>query len=192
MSKPKISREILSKKAADIFRTKGYRGTSVQDIADACQLSKASVYHHISSKETLALDLVRELRLHYRNQIFSVVFNSQLSGPQRMERFFLTLAKYYQEDAESCLLKKFLGELNPQDGALWDEVKNYAEEFVETIMNFLPEKKIDERRGQAIRIFSLIQGYLLLNKIWPGAKTIEALNRFCQDLYNKPEMVAGG
>ena len=44
--------------AAQIFREKGFHGTSMQDIADAVNLQKASLYHHISSKQEILLAIL--------------------------------------------------------------------------------------------------------------------------------------
>jgi len=49
-------REILET-AARLICEKGYEGTSIQDIADACSLTKAGLYHHIRSKEHLLLEI---------------------------------------------------------------------------------------------------------------------------------------
>jgi AcrR family transcriptional regulator len=48
----KRRREILELSAKLICK-KGYDGTGVQDIAEACGLTKAGLYHHIGSKEGL-------------------------------------------------------------------------------------------------------------------------------------------
>ena len=40
------------------IREKGYEGTSVQEIADACGLTKAGLYHHIQSKEQLLIEIM--------------------------------------------------------------------------------------------------------------------------------------
>ncbi|HLT58922.1 MAG: TetR/AcrR family transcriptional regulator [Limnochordales bacterium] len=45
--------EELLETALRLFREKGYRTTSMQDIADALGLRKASLYHYIRSKEDL-------------------------------------------------------------------------------------------------------------------------------------------
>ena len=39
--------------AARLIRERGYEGTSMQEIAAACQLTKAGLYHHIQNKEQL-------------------------------------------------------------------------------------------------------------------------------------------
>jgi len=186
--KPRLTRALLLKNASDLFRTKGYHRTSIQDIADACQLTKASIYHHISSKESLALDLIRELREHYQTNIFPISCDPTLSRPQRLKHYLQRLADYYQEEGQSCMLKKFLGELTPADGSLWEEVKAFADDSINAIINVLPEEPKEEIRAQAIRIFTLIQGYLLLNKVWPAENTLEAINRFCQKFYYSAEV----
>jgi AcrR family transcriptional regulator len=44
--------------AAQIFRQKGYHGTSMQDIADAVHLQKASLYYHISGKQEILVSIL--------------------------------------------------------------------------------------------------------------------------------------
>lgn len=54
ISKP---RRILQQAARLIFE-KGYEGTSMQDIADACGLTKAGLYHHVATKEALLVAIM--------------------------------------------------------------------------------------------------------------------------------------
>jgi AcrR family transcriptional regulator len=48
----KRQREVFET-AARLICKKGYDGTSIQEIADACGMTKAGLYHHIGSKEGL-------------------------------------------------------------------------------------------------------------------------------------------
>jgi len=50
-------REILET-AARLMCEKGYLGASLQDIATACGLTKAGLYHHCRSKEDLLLEIM--------------------------------------------------------------------------------------------------------------------------------------
>jgi len=43
--------------AARVICERGYEGAGVQDIAEACGLTKAGLYHHIRSKEHLLLEI---------------------------------------------------------------------------------------------------------------------------------------
>jgi AcrR family transcriptional regulator len=56
MSRPRDHRyhEILEGAARLIFQ-RGYEATSMQEIAEACGLTKAGLYHHIKTKEALLL-----------------------------------------------------------------------------------------------------------------------------------------
>ncbi len=44
--------------AAQIFRQKGYHGTSMQDIANAVHLQKASLYHHVTGKQDILVTIL--------------------------------------------------------------------------------------------------------------------------------------
>ena len=48
-----MTRSDIIQSAAQIFRQKGYHAASMQDIADAVGLQKASLYHHVRSKQDI-------------------------------------------------------------------------------------------------------------------------------------------
>ncbi|WP_169813429.1 TetR/AcrR family transcriptional regulator [Nocardia vaccinii] len=43
--------------ATDLFRTRGYHGTRMDDVAEAAQLNKATLYHYYESKASILFDL---------------------------------------------------------------------------------------------------------------------------------------
>ena len=59
-----MTREDILEAAAQVFRQKGFHGASMNDIADATSLKKASLYHHVSSKQEILLEILdRALQL---------------------------------------------------------------------------------------------------------------------------------
>ena len=46
-------RQELTRTAARLFAERGYHGTSLADVAEAVGIQKASIYHHIETKEDL-------------------------------------------------------------------------------------------------------------------------------------------
>ena len=66
VSRPRDQRyhEILERAARLIFQ-RGYDATSMQEIAEACELTKAGLYHHIKTKEALLLAI-----MHYGMDMF--------------------------------------------------------------------------------------------------------------------------
>ena len=65
-------REILET-AARLICARGYEATSIQDIADACGLTKAGLYHHIESKEHLLLEIMNYGMDVFEEQVLSQV-----------------------------------------------------------------------------------------------------------------------
>ena len=53
-----MTRDDILDAAAQVFRQKGFNGASMQDIAAAVNLQKASLYHHVSSKQEILLALL--------------------------------------------------------------------------------------------------------------------------------------
>jgi AcrR family transcriptional regulator len=53
-----MTRNDILDAAAQVFRQKGYHGASMADIAEAVNLQKASLYHHVSSKQEILLALL--------------------------------------------------------------------------------------------------------------------------------------
>lgn len=53
-----MSKDRILEAAAQIFSEKGFHAASMQDIARSVNLQKASLYHHVSSKQEILLDLL--------------------------------------------------------------------------------------------------------------------------------------
>jgi TetR/AcrR family transcriptional regulator, cholesterol catabolism regulator len=53
-----MDRKDILDAAAQVFRQKGYHGASMSDIAETVNLQKASLYHHVSSKQEILLALL--------------------------------------------------------------------------------------------------------------------------------------
>lgn len=55
-----MTRAEILEAAAQIFSQKGYHGTSMQDIALAVNLQKASLYYHFGSKQEILFELLNQ------------------------------------------------------------------------------------------------------------------------------------
>ena len=53
-----MTRDDILDAAAQIFRKKGFHGASMEDLAAAVNLRKASLYHHVASKQDILLALL--------------------------------------------------------------------------------------------------------------------------------------
>lgn len=56
------TRSLVLRTAAELFAAKGFRETSINEVAERMQMTKGAVYHHFPSKEILAISVVE---VHY-------------------------------------------------------------------------------------------------------------------------------
>ncbi|MGZ4032480.1 MAG: TetR/AcrR family transcriptional regulator, partial [Tumebacillaceae bacterium] len=77
--------EEIIKAAVKLFEQKGYHATSVQDIADEVGLQKGSLYHYISSKEDLLLQLAHRSISDFNTRMERII-ESDLSNEEKMKK----------------------------------------------------------------------------------------------------------
>lgn len=88
-----MTRDDILDAAAQVFRQKGFHGASMSDIATAVKLQKASLYHHVSSKQEILLDLL-ERALGLVTDYISEISNRPLPADQKLRemiRAYLTV-----------------------------------------------------------------------------------------------------
>lgn len=71
--------------AAELFARRGYLGTSMNDVADGCGLSKASLYHYYRDKDELLASIAERHVTRLVALIRSVEEDSSLLPQQRLE-----------------------------------------------------------------------------------------------------------
>lgn len=85
--------------AAQIFRQKGYHGTSMQDIADAVQLQKASLYHHVTGKQDILVAILDQA-LELLISDMQIVTASKKTPQDKIRLAMLTYVKRLTQDLD--------------------------------------------------------------------------------------------
>jgi AcrR family transcriptional regulator len=85
--------------SAGIFREKGYHGTSMRDIADAVHLQKASLYHHVSSKQEILLNILDQA-LDLLIEDMAAVVGEELPPEKKLRRAMRVYIERLTEDAD--------------------------------------------------------------------------------------------
>lgn len=103
-----VSREDILEAAAQIFRRKGYHATSMQDIARAVHLQKASLYHHVSSKQEILVALL-DRALDLLIAAMEEVLAQPLPPQEKLRRAILSYTRALAEhrDLAAVLLLEF-------------------------------------------------------------------------------------
>jgi AcrR family transcriptional regulator len=100
-----MTRKKILEAAAQIFSQKGYHATSMNDIANAVNLQKASLYHHVNSKQEILLSLLDEA-LDLVIQEISDVIAMPISADKKLRLAMCTYLKTLaeQRDLSAILL----------------------------------------------------------------------------------------
>ena len=81
-----MTKEEILDAAAQIFRLKGYHAPSMQDIAGAVNLQKASLYHHVSSKQEILLERLDQAVELLTGQVIGIVSDKVLSPDEKLRQ----------------------------------------------------------------------------------------------------------
>jgi AcrR family transcriptional regulator len=125
----------LFRVAARLFKEKGYRATSMQDIASQLGIQKPSLYYYISSKEDLLKEIAWVTMKMLIDAIEKIAF-SPLSPREKIEKIIESHVKLICENLD--LFTVSLREINPINAetfwsdvvALRDRYENYVRSII--------------------------------------------------------------
>jgi AcrR family transcriptional regulator len=99
-----LTREGILEAAARIFSQKGFHATSMNDIAEAVDLQKASLYYHFDSKQEILIALL-DHALDLINNRLELVLTQSLSPDEKLRQ---AMVSYLQTIAENQNLSAVL------------------------------------------------------------------------------------
>ena len=133
-----MTREGILEVAARIFGEKGYHATSMQDIAEAVHLQKASLYHHFSSKQEILVALI-DHAFDLINSRLEEVLSQSLSPDEKIRQAMIS---YLQTIAENQNLSAvLLLELRSLDPEFKIQIASRREKFERLWRNLILEGK---------------------------------------------------
>lgn len=98
MSKADKTKEFIIESTASIFNTKGYAGTSINDMIEVTGLTKGSIYGNFKNKDDVALEAFK-----YNFSIMSNLFSSEMEKKKTYrEKLFV-----YPDVVENFIETKF-------------------------------------------------------------------------------------
>ena len=88
-------RHHILKTAAKIFAKEGYDRASVSQVAQACEISKANIYHYYSSKDDILFAILESYLRDLRDRICGLVLDD-LSPPERLRTTIAAILLAYE------------------------------------------------------------------------------------------------
>ncbi len=135
-------RKELTRIAARLFAERGYQGTSLADLAEALGVQKASLYHHIASKEDLLWEVACE-----GAEAFHAALDTVPAAAPAAERIRLALRAHLsivagQLDVATVFVREWRHLSDERRGAFLAERRRYEERVRELFRAGVEESQL--------------------------------------------------
>ncbi len=150
--------EIIDK-AMNVFWEKGYQATSMQDLVDAMQINRSSIYNTIGDKHQLFMKCISS---YFDNAMLEIKEKvvKQSSAKQALINIITDKAAWIVDCEKGCLGIKTVFEIAPED----NEVRKLMSQNNEIFLNFLAEvvqKAIDDKELDGSEDAMLMAEYIM-------------------------------
>jgi TetR/AcrR family transcriptional regulator len=133
-------RDQILAQAAQLFAQHGYTATSMNQVAAACELSKAALYHYVRDKHAL-LALVAEAHVKRLEAVVDEVLTEKLAPEARLRALIVRFVREYAnaQNEHRVLTEdvKFLDE--PEREAVLASQRRVVNQFADTVAAVRPE-----------------------------------------------------
>ena len=180
-----MQRSDILQAAAQAFRQKGYHAASMQDIADAVQLQKASLYHHVEGKQDILLAIL-DHALDLLIADLEEVVSSELPPDQKLRQAMQAYVGRLTQDADlaAVLLLEYRS-LEPKARAKHIKRRDHYERAWRNLIKEGVEANVFQPVDEAVATFALlgVQNWMITWFKHGGGLTAQQLaDRFC-DLF---------
>lgn len=169
MSKAERTKQFIIEKAAPIFNTKGFAGTSLSDLTEATGLTKGSIYGNFESKEQIALDAFKYGVVRIKQAV-----QSKTDTVENTDKIFLFLDFFldyvFSPPVDGgCMLLNTAVEADDTQPVLKKEVAKELLTIVTYVQKLLEEASIHKKLTEgyttemlAYAIFCAIEGAMMI------------------------------
>lgn len=193
---PPAREQALVAAIRDVFRTKGWDGASLSDLAAATGLSRASLYHHFpAGKADMAAAALADVEQRLVEEILAPLRQRHEPPATRVRTMCTRLDAYYRGGEVGCLLGAFAW--NAPAHGLGDRVGALFASWVGALEGVALDAGVPaaQAHARAMAAVSAIQGGLVLSAAMavpgPFAVALEHIRDMFQPDAVAPERLEG-
>ncbi|MCK0162102.1 TetR/AcrR family transcriptional regulator [Allomuricauda sp. F6463D] len=165
MRPQKIEEEEMLNRFAKLFKSKGYEGTSLAELAEVTGLKKASLYHRFpKGKQEMAQAVLLNINNWVEKNIFNTLTNQSLPAEERLKNGLLSIQQLYNNGNSSCLLQAFSTQsrLEIINQLIHESMSHWVDTFTSVGIAFDLTQAVAKEK--AIQVLIDIQGSLIVSK----------------------------
>ncbi len=148
-----------------VFRSKGYEGASLADLAKSSGLQKASLYHRFpKGKKEIAFTVLSYVNKSIENLVYKILTNTAISLPERLDIVLGNINTFYEGGEATCLFRSL--SLDSDISLFHSEIKKGVQKWIDGFTAVGEELGLTkvEATKKANAIFIHLQGSLILGK----------------------------
>ena len=140
------TKELILKKALDMFAKSGYDSVSIRDIAKAVNIKESSIYYHFKNKQGIMVVTYRTLDEQYREYYRDIICGPECAGKCSIEKIELFMCNTVELIAD--IGRDFLSVFYQyilRDSSVSDSMLDSGREFFSILREMIAEgKKLGE------------------------------------------------
>lgn len=158
------NREIVLDTAARLFREKGFDGIGIIDLMKSAGLTSGGFYKNFESKEDLIAKSCQRLSERAVGRWKEHIANPEIRDPlKRIASSYLS-EKNRDNLSTTCMYSTLAAEVPRHGKAVQDVFAEGLESVLEVLSTLVPGSTDEERRANAIAMFSQWVGALILSR----------------------------
>ncbi|MBA3677245.1 MAG: TetR/AcrR family transcriptional regulator [Sphingosinicella sp.] len=167
---PQGTRTNILDTAFELFQTRGYNGTSMQEIVAAAGVTAGAVHHHFATKKALGLEVIRQKVAASVEETWLQPLRSADSAPAAISAIIEGLARDMDArgSVRGCPLNNLTLELSFADPDFREELRHIFDDWRATLAKRLLEEAgrgISDAKDLAATVVATYSGAMALAKV---------------------------
>ncbi|MBU2948642.1 TetR/AcrR family transcriptional regulator [Zobellia uliginosa] len=177
-----LDKEIVTK-LVEVFRSNGYDGASLSELAEKTGLKKASLYHRFpEGKQGMAVAVLNYLGEWAEENVFNILNDETIPPAQRLLRGLDNIRVLYSDGKNACVLRAF--SLGSGLELFENQIKNGMTQWIDAFKTIGKSFGLSEGKAQkyAVRTLVELQGSLVVTK---GLNDLSIFDQTLKDIESK-------
>ncbi|NPV59946.1 MAG: TetR/AcrR family transcriptional regulator [Actinobacteria bacterium] len=174
------SRERILTSAGVLLREKGISGASVAEVMEGAGMTVGGFYAHFPSKRSLVAETLRDTLRRSRSLLMASAEGKRgADWVSAMARSYLS-PQHRDNPRVGCPLPSTLGEVAREDEEVRKALAEEMGEAVSEVASRLKEEGVEDPRGEALALFSIMVGGLTLARALKGSTLSDQVLLACR------------
>ena len=182
MARIKLALPDLVQAATLAFRTHGYAGTSMAQLAAATGLTKGAFYHHFRDKGEVMEAALSATLAFAEKRVFDPMRNEERSVADRADVMVKGAERLFRDPGQGCFVANTALAGGPDSQRFRPLLVAFMDGWRSALVVLAKAAKLPDEEGFAVRTIGDIEGAIVLMRVYRDRRYFdEALVRFRQN-----------